>query len=172
MIPGIIGKKIGMSQVFTDNGKAEAVTVIEAGPCTVTQIKTAAKEGYEAVQLGYGTAKKLSKAEQGHLKELGKLKELREFRVDSTADVKVGDKVDVNQFKTGDVRQCHRCLKRQRICRCCQTPWFRTADRKHTDKPTVTALRALSARPLRREECSKVCAWPAIWATSRLPRKV
>jgi len=102
MNPGIIGKKIGMSQVFTDSGKAEAVTVIEAGPCTVTQIKTAAKEGYEAVQMGFGIAKKLSKGEQGHLKELGKLKELREFRVDSTAEVKVGDKIDVNQFKSGD----------------------------------------------------------------------
>ena len=102
MIPGIIGKKIGMSQVFDDKGKAESVTVIEAGPCTVTQIKTSAKEGYEAVQLGFGNAKKLSKAEQGHLKELGKLKELREFRVESTAEVKVGDKVDVNLFKTGD----------------------------------------------------------------------
>ena len=103
MIPGIIGKKIGMSQVFGDNGKAEAVTVIEAGPCLVTQIKTSAKEGYNAVQLGFGNAKKLSKAEQGHLKELGKLRELREFRVDNTAEVKVGDKVDVSQFKIGDV---------------------------------------------------------------------
>jgi large subunit ribosomal protein L3 len=102
MIPGIIGKKIGMSQVFGDNGKAEAVTVIEAGPCTVTQIKTAAKEGYEALQLGFGNAKKLTKAEQGHLKELGKLKELKEFRVESTAEAKVGDKVDVSLFKTGD----------------------------------------------------------------------
>ena len=102
MIPGIIGKKIGMSQVFNDNGKAEAVTVIEAGPCLVTQIKTTAKEGYDALQLGFGTAKKISKAEQGHLKELGKLRELREFRVDGTADVKVGDKVDVSVFKSGD----------------------------------------------------------------------
>ncbi|MDD5287689.1 MAG: 50S ribosomal protein L3 [Dehalococcoidales bacterium] len=103
MIPGIIGKKIGMSQVFGDNGKAEAVTVIEAGPCLVTQVKTSAKEGYDAVQLGFGTAKKLSKGEQGHLKELGKLRELREFRVDNTAEVKVGDKVDVSQFQTGDI---------------------------------------------------------------------
>jgi large subunit ribosomal protein L3 len=103
MIPGIIGKKIGMSQVFSDSGKAEAVTVIEAGPCLVTQIKTADKEGYNAVQLGFSNAKKLNKAEQGHLKELGKLKKLREFRVDDTAEMKVGDKVDVSQFKTGDV---------------------------------------------------------------------
>ena len=103
MIPGIIGKKIGMSQVFSDSGKVEAVTVIEAGPCLVTQIKTADKEGYNAVQLGFSNAKKLNKAEQGHLKELGKLKKLREFRVDNTAEMKVGDKVDVSQFKTGDV---------------------------------------------------------------------
>ena len=103
MIPGIICKKIGMRQVFSDSGKVEAVTVIEAGPCLVTQIKTADKEGYNAVQLGFSNAKKLNKAEQGHLKELGKLKKLREFRVDDTAEMKVGDKVDVSQFKTGDV---------------------------------------------------------------------
>ncbi|MBN1643342.1 MAG: 50S ribosomal protein L3 [Dehalococcoidales bacterium] len=102
MIPGIIGKKIGMSQVFSDGGIAEAVTVIEAGPCIVTQVKTSAKEGYDAVQLGFGTAKRLNKAEQGHLKELGKFEQLREFRVDDSAAVKVGDKVDVSQFQAGD----------------------------------------------------------------------
>lgn len=103
MIPGIIGKKIGMSQIFDDSGKVESVTVIEAGPCTVTQIKTFDKEGYNAIQMGFDTAKKISKAEQGHLKELGKFKNLREFRIDNTTDVKVGDKVDVSQFKAGDV---------------------------------------------------------------------
>ncbi len=103
MIPGIIGKKIGMSQVFSDSGKAEAVTVIEAGPCIVTQVKTSAKEGYDAVQLGFGTAKKLTKPELGHLKELGKFKQLREFRIDDAAAVKIGDKVDVSQFQAGDV---------------------------------------------------------------------
>ena len=103
MIPGIIGKKIGMSQVFDASGKAEAVTVIEAGPCLVTQVKTSAGEGYNAVQIGFGTAKKLNKAEQGHLKELGKFRTLREFRVDKASEVKVGDKVDVNQFQTGDI---------------------------------------------------------------------
>lgn len=102
MIPGIIGKKIGMSQVFGESGKSEAVTVIEAGPCTVTQVKTAGKEGYEAIQLGFGQAKKLTKPEQGHLKEMGKLKELREFRVEKASDAKVGDKFDVTQFKAGD----------------------------------------------------------------------
>jgi large subunit ribosomal protein L3 len=102
MVPGILGKKVGMTQVFRDNGMMEAVTLIQAGPCTVTQVKTAEKEGYKSIQLGFGTAKKLSKAEQGHLKELGKFKFLREFRVDSAQTAKVGDKVDVSLFQPGD----------------------------------------------------------------------
>lgn len=102
MIPGIIGKKLGMTQVFNENGKVEAVTVIEAGPCTVTQVKTPEKEGYAAIQLGFGVAKKISKAEQGHLKELGKFQYLREFRAEDVAAVKVGDKIDVSQFQPGE----------------------------------------------------------------------
>lgn len=103
MVPGIIGKKVGMTQVFRDNGKMEAVTVIEAGPCTITQVKSTGKEGYSAVQLGFGNARKISKAEQGHTKELGKFKYLREFRVADPASVKVGDKVDVSAFQAGEV---------------------------------------------------------------------
>jgi len=103
MIPGIIGKKIGMTQVFRDNGKMEAVTLIEAGPCTITQVKTADKEGYNAIQIGFGQAKKLTKAEQGHIKELGKFKNLREFKITDPKSVKVGDKVDVSVFQPGDV---------------------------------------------------------------------
>ena len=102
MIPGIIGKKLGMTQVFNDNGKVEAVTVIEAGPCTVTQVKTPAKEGYTAFQLGFGEAKRLSKGEQGHIKELGKFKYLREFRAEDAGAIKVGDKIDVSQFQPGE----------------------------------------------------------------------
>jgi large subunit ribosomal protein L3 len=103
MIPGIIGKKLGMTQVFSDHGKAEPVTLIEAGPCMVTQIKTSGKEGYDSVQIGFGLDKKINKAEQGHLKELGKFEHLREFRTNDTASVKVGDKVDVSLFQPGDV---------------------------------------------------------------------
>ena len=102
-IPGIIGKKIGMTQVFRDNGQMEAVTLIEAGPCTITQVKTAEKEGYNAIQLGFGQAKKLTKAEQGHIKELGKFKHLREFEIADPKSVKVGDKLDVSVFQPGDV---------------------------------------------------------------------
>ena len=80
MLSGIIGRKLGMTQVFREDGKAEAVTAIEAGPCTVIQVKTVAGEGYDAVQLGFGAAKRLKSPERGHLKELGQFRYLREFR--------------------------------------------------------------------------------------------
>ena len=102
-IQGIIGRKLGMTQIFRDNGEEEAVTAIEAGPCAVTQIKTAAKDGYNAVQLGFGETKRLNSPRRGHLKELGQLKYLREFRVDDAEAVKVGDRIDVSLFKVGDL---------------------------------------------------------------------
>ena len=103
MTQGIIGKKLGMTQIFRDNGKAEAVTAIEAGPCTVIQVKATTKEGYNAVQLGFGQAKRLKSPQRGHLKELGQFRYLREFRVDDTEAAKVGDRVDVSLFKEGDM---------------------------------------------------------------------
>ena len=103
MVEGIIGRKLGMGQVFGDNGKAEAVTAIEAGPCVVTQVKTKAKEGYNAAQLGFGEAKRLKSPQRGHLKKLGQFSHLQEFRVDDTKAIKVGDKVDVGLFKAGDL---------------------------------------------------------------------
>jgi large subunit ribosomal protein L3 len=103
MTQGIIGKKLGMSQIFRDDGKLEAVTVIEAGPCVVTQVKTKAKEGYNAVQLGFGEAKRLNSPQRGHLKGLGQFKYLREFRLDDTGGVEVGQKIDVSLFKAGDL---------------------------------------------------------------------
>ena len=102
MHQGIIGRKLGMTQVFRDNGRMEAVTAIKAGPCSVIQVKTAAKEGYDSIQLGFGETKRLNSAEKGHLKELGSYKYLREFRVDTLGDVKIGDKVDVSIFSQGD----------------------------------------------------------------------
>jgi len=102
MLQGIIGRKLGMTQVFRDNGKMEAVTAIKAGPCSVIQVKTAAKEGYESIQLGFNETKRLNSAEKGHLKELGSYKYLREFRVDTVGDIKIGDKVDVSIFNQGD----------------------------------------------------------------------
>jgi large subunit ribosomal protein L3 len=102
MLQGIIGRKLGMTQIFRDNGEAESVTAIEAGPCVVTQVKTEAKEGYCAVQLGFGASKRLSSAERGHLKNLGQFRHLREFRVDELQGIEVGTKIDVSLFKEGD----------------------------------------------------------------------
>ncbi|MFQ5997293.1 MAG: 50S ribosomal protein L3 [Dehalococcoidales bacterium] len=99
----IIGKKLGMSQVFGDDGKVAAVTAIEAGPCTVTRVKTVAKDGYNAVQLGFGEAKRLKSSPRGHPKEAGQFKYLREFRLDDTKEVEVGQKIDVGLFKAGDL---------------------------------------------------------------------
>ena len=103
MTQGIIGKKLGMTQIFGDNGKVEAVTAIEAGPCAVVQVKTIAKEGYNALQIGYGQAKRLSSPQQGHLKDLGQFRYLREFRVDDIDGVQVGDRIDVSLFQAGDL---------------------------------------------------------------------
>ncbi len=103
MLQGIIGRKLGMTQIFKDNGKMEAVTAIEAGPCTITQVKTVDKEMYNAAQLGFGQAKRFKSPQRGHLKGLGQFKYLREFRVGDSAAIEVGEKVDVSLFKAGDL---------------------------------------------------------------------
>jgi len=103
-VKGIIGKKLGMTQLFDDNGNRVAVTVVEAGPCTVTQVRTAESDGYTAVQLAFEDCKdkQLSKAELGHLKKAGLKhgkRHLAEFR--GMADLKVGDTVTVEAFEDG-----------------------------------------------------------------------
>src|SRR5512135_2856294 len=102
-IDGIIGKKLGMTQVFTDSGKCKPVTAIEAGPCKITQIKVEDKDGYVSAQLGFGQVKKLKAAEKGHLKDIGQFKYLREFRLQAAEGLKPGDIIDVSQFKAGDI---------------------------------------------------------------------
>ena len=99
---GLIGRKIGMTQVFTEAGNMVSVTAIEAGPCVVTQIKTVAKEGYNAIQLGFGEATKLNAPEKGHLGKVGLFKHLREFRVEDATEVEVGNRLDVGLFQPGD----------------------------------------------------------------------
>jgi large subunit ribosomal protein L3 len=101
---GILGKKIGMTQLYKDNLEI-AVTAIEAGPCCVTQIKTLEKDKYNAVQIGFGESKKLSKSEKGHLKGNGSYRYLRELRLDDVKDYQVGQNIDVSIFKAGDIVQ-------------------------------------------------------------------
>jgi large subunit ribosomal protein L3 len=102
VINSIIGKKLGMVQVFTETGKCKAVTAIEAGPCKITQVKAAATDGYNAAQVGFGTAKRLNSAEKGHVKDMGQFKYLREIRLDDVEGLKPGDIIDVSLFKSGD----------------------------------------------------------------------
>ena len=106
MRKAIIGKKVGMTQIFDESGKVIPVTVVEAGPCVVTQKKTVETDGYTAVQLGFGDVKehKLSKPEAGHLKKAGVApkKYLKEFKLESAADMNVGDEVKADTFAAGD----------------------------------------------------------------------
>jgi large subunit ribosomal protein L3 len=97
----IIAKKIEMTQKFREDGTVVPVTLVEAGPCTVVQVKTDASDGYGAVQVGFGVAKKNNKAKAGHLKDLERAKVLKEFRAENTS-LKRGDKIDVSIFSVGD----------------------------------------------------------------------
>nr|WP_300128712.1 50S ribosomal protein L3 [uncultured Butyricicoccus sp.] len=106
MKKAIIGKKIGMTQIFDAEGKVIPVTVIEAGPCVVTQLKTEEKEGYNAVQMGFQDVKekKLNKPQLGHLKKAGEAmkKYLKEFRFEDCTTFQVGDVVKADMFAEGD----------------------------------------------------------------------
>lgn len=111
----LLGRKLGMTQLFDENGNVSRVTIVEAGPCVVTQVKTGAKDGYSAIQIGFGSEKNATKPKAGHSTIDGVTsKHLRELRMDdSTADVeavegegsdvlKVGDKLTVERFEVGD----------------------------------------------------------------------
>ena len=106
MKKAIIGKKIGMTQIFDETGKVIPVTAILAGPCVVAQVKTVETEGYNAIQLGFGEVKEkhINKPEKGHFAKAGleAKKHLREFRLESIEGVKVGDEVKADVFATGD----------------------------------------------------------------------
>ena len=106
MKKGIIGKKVGMTQIFDEAGKVIPVTVIQAGPCVVVQKKTVENDGYDAVQLGYedAPARKLNKPQKGHLGKAGDIlkKYLKEFQLDDAADKNLGDVITVESFEPGD----------------------------------------------------------------------
>ena len=106
MKKGIIGRKIGMTQIFDEKGNVIPVTAIEAGPCVITQIKTIDNDGYEAIQLGYGEIKDkhINKPRKGHFAKakLPNKKHLREFRLDSIEGMKVGDEIKADIFEQGE----------------------------------------------------------------------
>ena len=106
MKKGIIGKKVGMTQIFDEKGNVIPVTVIEAGPCVVAQVKTVETDGYSAVQLGFGDVKekKMNKPEKGHFAKanVANKKHLREFKLDDAQNLKVGDEIKADVFAAGD----------------------------------------------------------------------
>ena len=106
MKKGIIGRKIGMTQIFDEKGNVIPVTVIEAGPCVVAQVKTAETDGYNAIQLGFGEVKDkhINKPEAGHFAKakLANKKHLREFRLEDISNYKVGDEIKLDIFEAGE----------------------------------------------------------------------
>ena len=104
---GLLGNKIGMTQIFDESGNIIPVTILKVGPCLVTQIKTKAKNGYDSIQIGYGNiaSKALTQPELGHLQKsnIQPLKYLKEFRVDNPEDYQVGQILTVNSFNSGQL---------------------------------------------------------------------
>ena len=102
-VKALIGKKIGTTQFFVEGGEAVCVTAVEVGPCTVTQVKAADRDGYDSVQLGYEEVKRLNSPRRGHLKDAGGLfRHLREVEADDTEGIEVGQRLDVSLFEAGE----------------------------------------------------------------------
>lgn len=107
-LDGIIAKKIGMTQIFNEDGTVESVTAVQAGPCLVTQIKTSENDGYSSVQLGFEEMKKnIGKPREGHLRITGltdtRFRFLREIRTSGDEDIEIGQQIDVGMFEAGDL---------------------------------------------------------------------
>jgi large subunit ribosomal protein L3 len=104
MIQGFLGRKLGMTQIFDETGEVHPVTVVEAGPCVVTQIRTPEKDGYSAVQLGFGLDKRLNKPEQGHRRASGFMsRTLREVKADDLGEFEVGQVINADTFAVGEL---------------------------------------------------------------------
>ena len=103
MIEGLLGKKLGMTQIFSERGETVPVTVLEVGPCVVTQVKTVEKDGVRSVQLGFGYKKRLSEPEKGHLRASGsQSRHLRDMKTEDGDDYSVGQTIDASIFAVGD----------------------------------------------------------------------
>ena len=167
MQKAIIGKKVGMTQIFDENGHVIPVTVIEAGPCVVAQKKTIENDGYVSVQLAYGEVaeKKLSKPELGHLKKAGisARKHLKEFKLDNAAELEVGAEIKVDTFAAGD----H--VDVTGISKASSRDGTHSAPRRPTAAARSTVMQVPWAPPPILPVSSRVRSAQARWALSRSP---
>ena len=168
----ILAKKLGMTQVFQEDGRVARVTVLEAGPCPVTAIRTHERDGYEAVQLAFGQTKEkhLTKAELGHLKKADAppMRHLVEFR-DEAAELQLGETVTVESFEVGTRVKIAGISKGKGFPGHDQAPQLRRRARSRTAR-TTCARPARSAPRRRPRACSRASAARARWATSA-PRR-
>lgn len=144
-IEGILGRKLGITQVFREDGTSVPVTVIEAGPCTVVQVKTEQKDGYAAVQLGFGTRKRLNSPLKGHMKGLGQFRYLREFRVDDIGEWEVGKKVGCELFQQGDLVDVSGASKGRGFAGVMKRHGFRGGPRTHGQSDRARAPGSIGA---------------------------
>lgn len=142
----LLGTKLGMTQLLADDGRAIPVTLIQAGPVTVTQVKTVETDGYNAVQVAYGAGKNLSKAVAGHVKPAQVTpKHIREVRVDEPADVKVGDQINVSVFAVGDTVDATGISKGKGFAGTVKRHNFSTSNSSHGGKSVVRRVGSIGS---------------------------
>lgn len=144
-IEGILGRKVGMTQVFEPDGTAVPVTVIEAPPSVVVQVKTRQQDGYEAVQLGFGTRKHVNSPLKGHLKNLGQFRYLREVKVDEIGQWQVGQKVGCEIFEPGDLVDVSAATKGRGFAGVMKRHGFRGGPRTHGQSDRARAPGSIGA---------------------------
>ena len=142
-----MGKKLGMTQVFDGEGRASGATVVEAGPCQVTQVRNFNRDGYTAVQLGFDptVSRRLTGAERGHLGDLPSYRVLREFRTESAPEISVGDQVTVDSFSPGDIVDVSGISKGKGFAGVVKRHGFRGGPRTHGQSDRLRAPGSVGA---------------------------
>ena len=171
-VKGILGAKLGMTQVW-DNNKVVPVTVVQAGPCVVTQVRTADKDGYTAVQLAYGAIdpRKVNKPESGHFAKAGvsPRRHIVELRTTDAGEYELGQEVTVEAFAAGHADRRHRQDQGQGLRRRHEAARLPRPARPATVSSASTARPARSAPARRRAASSRASGWPVAWAASATP---
>jgi large subunit ribosomal protein L3 len=155
-----------MTQVFDETGVVHPVTVVEAGPCVVTEVMTAERNGYEALQLGFGLSKRLNKPEQGQRRASGFMsRTLREVQADDAGSFEVGQVVKADVFAEGEFVDVTGTSKGRGFQGVVKRHGFRGGPKTHGQSDRLRRP-ARSAPARRRGACSRACGWPVTWGTS------